>query len=781
MSNNNKTSLWHLLDKYEIVIPIIQRDYAQGRKGKEDLRLRLLKSLKNALDGNKEIKLDFVYGSVDNNRMTPLDGQQRLTTLWLLHWFIAFRAGKLMEPEVQDRLKKFYYATRPSSTEFCRRMVEEFGKISKKSIKETSIVEHIKNQHWYYSYYKNDPTIRAILTMIGSNSDKEQKNDCLEQVFNNCDFDCYWKMLTGDNCPIQFYHQDMIGNDVPLVDDLYIKMNARGKQLTHFENFKAELIGYNQDKICNNNDFKLDIAGNEKDQEFVSNLDNSWVNIFWPYRNKYNRVDEIYYKFINQLMLNYYLIKSNTKDIDKTPLYRLFMNDNTFHKIEDYAEVLDDSFKSMLLNTLNGVELCNIKQGINDYIKGEILSGYNQFAFIPEYKNNGNDNDNDQDNLPTTELTQIQQVLFFAICRFLEKWSESNNYTPFPEDGLKDWVRFCHNISYNPLVNTVEGLQGALRVIDEISGKRNIIDIYDLLASFGSYNAMELNSQVASEQIEEEIIKAKYQQQEPKLKAKFIEAEKYSFFKGCIRFLLWDDKGEYKKDFFYDKFKNATEKFKTEDTLEGKIKSKKCFVEYFCSCTRLEDIISNDNNGNNCIRFNNSGEAWKYMLSNKELCAATHNFLCNTNASQNGCSIEPEDEEDKERLNYVKEIVCKDEFIKKLEKMGDIVSGVLFLRRNYEWALYPKNAKADKKVIVLGTSRNSVLKQLLGNNEIITNNNIAYSSLFYGWDIPFTYNEKEFLWKWNNVIVHNEKTIEISYNSTYEAIKQKLDEAVTSN
>lgn len=113
--------------------------------------------------------------------------------------------------------------------------------------------------------------------------------------------------------------------------------------------------------------------------------------------------------------------------------------------------------------------------------------------------------------------------------------------------------------------------------------------------------------------------------------------------------------------------------------------------------------------------------------------------------------------------------------------MGDIVSGVLFLRRNYEWALYPKNAKADKKVIVLGTSRNLVLKQLLGKNEIITNNNIANSSLFYGWDIPFTYNEKEFLWKWNNVIVHNEKTIEIFYNSTYEAIKQKLDEAIKSN
>lgn len=37
----------------------------------------------------------------------------------------------------------------------------------------------------------------------------------------------------------------VIGADkLPLSDDLYIKMNARGKRLTDFENFKADLIGW---------------------------------------------------------------------------------------------------------------------------------------------------------------------------------------------------------------------------------------------------------------------------------------------------------------------------------------------------------------------------------------------------------------------------------------------------------------------------------------------------------------------------------------------------------
>ena len=38
--NNDKVSFWKLLNEKKIIIPIIQRDYAQGREGKEFLRER---------------------------------------------------------------------------------------------------------------------------------------------------------------------------------------------------------------------------------------------------------------------------------------------------------------------------------------------------------------------------------------------------------------------------------------------------------------------------------------------------------------------------------------------------------------------------------------------------------------------------------------------------------------------------------------------------------------------------------------------------------------------
>ena len=60
----------------KIVIPVIQRDYAQGRTSPEIARVRkrFLDSLYSAVT-EEPVTLDFVYGDIDvNGVMTPLDG-----------------------------------------------------------------------------------------------------------------------------------------------------------------------------------------------------------------------------------------------------------------------------------------------------------------------------------------------------------------------------------------------------------------------------------------------------------------------------------------------------------------------------------------------------------------------------------------------------------------------------------------------------------------------------------------------------------------------------------
>ena len=74
MSNNTKaTTFWNFLTENNVEIPIIQRDYAQGRLGKENLRKNFLADLKNALDSDGMMKLDFVYGSIEKAYLNPLD------------------------------------------------------------------------------------------------------------------------------------------------------------------------------------------------------------------------------------------------------------------------------------------------------------------------------------------------------------------------------------------------------------------------------------------------------------------------------------------------------------------------------------------------------------------------------------------------------------------------------------------------------------------------------------------------------------------------------------
>ena len=114
-------SFEELIQSQKLEIPIIQRDYAQGRKDKQEIRDNFLKALLECLVSDKPIKLDFVYGSSVNSAFQPLDGQQRLTTLFLLHWYAATKDTVLKDKN--KLLNKFSYETRITSRDFCSALV----------------------------------------------------------------------------------------------------------------------------------------------------------------------------------------------------------------------------------------------------------------------------------------------------------------------------------------------------------------------------------------------------------------------------------------------------------------------------------------------------------------------------------------------------------------------------------------------------------------------------------------------------------------------------------
>ena len=117
------------------------------------------------------------------------------------------RAGKLMELEVQNILKRFSYETRMSSREFCKCLCnpDNFKNYTGKDI-----VGYIRNCTWYYSDWNQDPTINSMLTMIGGTKEYDKLGydyiDGLEELFcEGTDFSGYWEKLTMKDCPIKFY------------------------------------------------------------------------------------------------------------------------------------------------------------------------------------------------------------------------------------------------------------------------------------------------------------------------------------------------------------------------------------------------------------------------------------------------------------------------------------------------------------------------------------------------------------------------------------------------
>lgn len=253
-----------------IEIPAIQRDYAQGRDLPDvnRIRERFLDSLYDALVGSSPpIILDFVYGDIDSTgKLVPLDGQQRLTTLFLLHWYIA-RHENISDDELWF-LKKFSYATRYSAREFCRHLIWHTPDFAGEMLSKDII-----DQNWMPLDWQHDPTIRSMLNML----------DAMHRKFS--DTTGLWEKLKDG--AISFYFLSI--KDMGLTDGLYIKMNSRGKPLTEFEHFKAEWERRMQNL---NPQVKNDIS---------RKIDTAWTDILWPLHDKSGIIDNEFVKYFRFL------------------------------------------------------------------------------------------------------------------------------------------------------------------------------------------------------------------------------------------------------------------------------------------------------------------------------------------------------------------------------------------------------------------------------------------------------------------------------------------------
>lgn len=501
-SYKGETLRFHdLIKKQKVEIPIIQRDYAQGRIDAKEVRVNFLKALYDSLISSNPIKLDFIYGSNVNNSFQPLDGQQRLTTLFLLHWYAATIGNKL-STENRTLLSKFSYETRITSREFCLALVTNPISIDPNS--DETISTKIIDSNWFFLSWKNDPTIDSMLRTI----------DDIHKIFSKVER--LWDKLTSSESSISFYYVEL--ENIGLTDDLYIKMNARGKLLTSFENFKATFQKYIED-----NKWEMGI---EVTKHFALRIDNFWTDYFWHNFRKNNSVDEALMRFIATNAMVDLSIRNSVVDDRILKIRQLQEQPDAvrpdYFSREGFSYLVEcfEIYQKVLENKIN------IKLPFPFWrhkTENSILS-----TVVYE--------DNVYSTVQTNSATYTQKVLFFAQTEYLRR------VETFNELNFQDWMRVIRNIisrgsldkdgNRPDVIRSPETFDGVINLINELA--RGCENIYLHLSELGN-----LKSQFSKDQIEEEKNKAKLIVCMPHLKPLIFSAEDNELLSGRIEFIFY--------------------------------------------------------------------------------------------------------------------------------------------------------------------------------------------------------------------------------------------------
>ena len=459
------TTIWSVLNnrvpetdmKRGIKIPMIQRDYAQGRENTKATEIRkiFLDSIKDGIEGvifhDKEpLELDFIYGYIETDSFVPLDGQQRLTTLFLIHWYFAFKENKLEEYTLP--FTKFTYQTRQSSEEFLKKLALDINGDDHQKVFENgdNFSKIIKDKYWYFISWDHDLTIQSMLTML----------DCIHENFKTSEI--RFEHLINEEKPVIVFNFLDIEN-FGLSDNLYIKMNARGKPLNNFENLKAELGRYIERSSFNQNyDYEIEHSSGKSsvsvEQYFVTRIDTVWSDYFWNLRNGNESFDD---KLLN-LLANIALLSAVKESHEKYDLASKNLS-------EKDSEISFYKFNKLgLLNEETVISYIDILDVLVS--KDEIIDTYFKEDFIIDKKEL-------IEKFFNLNSSRQDRVQFHAIYEFILL-----NKGNLEKNELLKWERLVSNLTVNTIYNDSKDLRESILAIDHILAEYNG-DIYDTISN----------------------------------------------------------------------------------------------------------------------------------------------------------------------------------------------------------------------------------------------------------------------------------------------------------
>ena len=502
-----------LFDQHQQVqIPIVQRDYAQGRPEEQEIREEFLDTLFNALTfpaGSESLplNLDFVYGSAEGEEESlffPLDGQQRLTTLFLLHWYLSWKEDFQEEFKNIFRMpdqtrSRFSYRIRPSSKEFFDELINFFPDPNLND--SISLKEIIQDQPWFFRSWRLDATVQSSLTMI----------DAIHNKFGNCSDKLFKRLIDIHQPAITFQLLNL--KEFGLDDDLYIKMNARGIPLTTFETFKARYEKFLETEFSGElrtlDDRQVSVT-----EFFARRMDTKWTDFFWSLRNRNTHL-------IDEAVMNLMrLIALVTRDANSNSYEKHFSIFRSHRFKSTYSEFdrnnwLDREFTETLFLLLETWSAGDNGEYSNQLPNKDYFDEEGMFEKAVTQP---------------TRFTYVEIIQFTAYVSYLRVHNAKFDAMEFQE-----WMRIVFNLSLNTRYHRPSDIRSSVSRIAKFA-KEIPSTPGETLRYFAKIKAQ--NSGFNERQTEEEKLKATLMSVDNRWKSLIRDAENHKYFEGQIEFLL---------------------------------------------------------------------------------------------------------------------------------------------------------------------------------------------------------------------------------------------------
>ena len=521
MGNNNSSYFKKLINDYIIYVPEFQRNYLQGDDSNESIKYKRDRLLDDIFDciksKSKSMDLGFIYGRVEQSYkgklFYPYDGQQRLTTLYFLYLLIYFKYKKY--DEIQSIKEKLSYQTRISTNRFIESFLSwildskekdniynDFWNKDGKNLK-----GFIMSQDWFMmTEWNYDVSIINMLSIIVEISGRVKNLGDITNIVNFFDKD--------ENNPFQF---DFIYvDDISKSDDLYIKINARGKALSPFENLKSDIDEYwsNEDK---------------------TKLDAEWTEYVWNQldvndKNKEKSFDNSFYNLLSNIFYLQYLVGLDQQDINDKYLFEI---ENKYKKgIVDKEWITPklccDSPYQMISSFLDAM-IVSFKS-----IKDKQIESVNRKIFGL----GDNQNNIGQNKIERADLFEIF-VYYYSVSSL---FTENNMEFADKRNLLNEIETVTNRIIENqrPYLDSPTNLVKALKSVKVlIDNSIESHGVYKFFLSIDNDTKESIRNGLMKEQVEEEILKAKLIDKDSRYVALFNKGYSKLKNKGQLGFIFY--------------------------------------------------------------------------------------------------------------------------------------------------------------------------------------------------------------------------------------------------